>query len=343
MAISRDKAIVIGVVVLGGLSFLVYRQAQHDRELGSADHLDLPDVKGTDDLDKIEITNGDKPTVTLQKTGDKWMVLPVNAPANQTNVKSLLDNLKELKATEVVATNPDDEIKKSYNLDPAHVVHFVGYKGSDKKVDDLFGKSGGRGEMMMVAGKPQLVAASGFSSYLYTREVADWRDKEIFKFDDANAISVAITNKNGKFSFTKGDKWAGTVDGHPIPGFDDGKVGDAVRSMKWLSAEGFAEPGKSTAEAGLAPPEATMSVSLKDGAGTYTLLLGGVSTGTSHFAEKEGDTTIVTVGANVSNWALADQTKFAKAADAGAPAPAAKPDATKLSQAAKAVPKPPKH
>ena len=61
MAISRDKAIVIGVVVLGALSFLVYRQAKHDQELGSADHRDLPDVKGTDDLDKIEITNGDKP------------------------------------------------------------------------------------------------------------------------------------------------------------------------------------------------------------------------------------------------------------------------------------------
>src|SRR5271170_3041479 len=172
MAISRDKSIVIGVVVLGALSFLVYRQAKHDQELGSADHMNLPDVKGTDDLDKIEITNGDKPTVTLEKQGDKWMVLPVNAPANQSNVKSMLDNLKELKATEIVATNPDDEIKKTYNLDAPHVVHFVGYKGGNKKVNDWFGKSGGRGELLMLEGKPQIIAASGFSSYLYTREVA---------------------------------------------------------------------------------------------------------------------------------------------------------------------------
>src|SRR5271163_3016502 len=149
MAISRDKAIIGGIVLLGGLSFLVYRQAKHDEQLGSAGHADLPEVKGTDDLDKIELTNGDKPTVTLQKQGDKWMVLPANAVANQTNVKSMLDNLKELKATEVVATNPDDEIKKSYNLDAPHVVHFVGYKGSDKKVNDWFGKSGGRGELLM--------------------------------------------------------------------------------------------------------------------------------------------------------------------------------------------------
>ena len=332
MAISRDKSIIIGVVVLGALSALVYRQAKHDQQLGSAEHSDLPDVKGTDDLDKIEITNGDKPMVTLQKQDDKWIVQPIGAPANQANVKSLLDNVKELKAVEIVATKPDDDLLKSYNLDTAHVVHFVGYKGADKKVDDLFGKSGGRGEIMMVTGKPQIVAASGYSSYLYTREANDWRDKDIFKFDDANVASLAITNKNGKFSFTKGDKWAGTVDGHAIPGFDDTKVGDALRSIKFLVAEGFADPGKTPADTGLDKPEAVVSVVLKDGAGNYTLKVGSTSTGSSHFAMKDGDATIVTVSPNVSGWALADAAKFAKpAGDAGAP----KADTGKLSQAGK--------
>jgi hypothetical protein len=331
MAISRDKAIVGGVVVLGALSFLVYRQAKHDQELGSAGHSDLPDVKGTDDLDKIEITNGDKPAVTLQKQGESWMVMPVNAPANQSNVKSMLDNLKELKATEIVATKPDDDVKKSYNLDAAHAVHFIGFKGADKKVDDWFGKSGGRGEMMIVEGKPQVVAASGYSSYLYTREVADWRDKEIFKFDDTNATSVTITNKSGKFSFTKGDKWAGTVDGHPIPSFDDTKVADAVRAMKTLNADGFAETSKTPAETGMDAPAGVISVALKDGAGTYTLKVGAVSTGTSHYAVKDGDATVVTVNPTISGWALADATKFEKATDAGA----AKPPDAKVSQAAK--------
>jgi hypothetical protein len=331
MAISRDKAIVVGVVVLGALSFLVYRQAKHDQELGSAGHSDLPDVKGTDDLDKIEITNGDKPTVTLEKKGETWIVSPVNAPANQSNVKSMLDNLKELKATEVVATKPDDDVKKSYNLDPAHALHFVGYKGADKKVNDWFGKSGGRGEMMIVEGKPAIVAATGYSSYLYAREQADWRDKEIFKFDDTNATSVSITNKSGKFSFTKGDKWAGTVDGHPIPNFDDAKVADAIRSLKALTADGFADATKTPAETGVDAPAGVMTVALKDGAGTYTLKVGAVSTGTSHYAVKDGDATVYTVNSTVSGWALADASKFAKATDAGA----AKPDATKISQAPK--------
>lgn len=330
MAISRDKAIVVGVVVLGALSFWVYRAGKQDQELGTAaGRADLPDVKGTDDLDKIEITNGEKPTVTLEKKGETWMVTPINALANQGNVKSMLDNIKELKAAEIVATKPDDDVKKSYNLDAAHAVHFVGYKGADKKVNDWFGKSGGRGEMMMIEGKPQVVAATGFSSYLYTREQADWRDKEIFKFDDTNATSVTITNKSGKFSFTKGDKWAGTFDGHPIPNFDDSKVADAVRAMKALSADGFAETTKTSADTGLDAP-AVMTVALKDGAGTYTLKVGAVSTGTSHYATKDGDATVVIVNPTISGWALADASKFAKPSDAGA----AKPD-TKVSQAPK--------
>lgn len=332
MAISRDKLIIGGVIVLGGLIAVLYKVQKNDEQLGSNVKADLPEVKGTDDLDKIEITNGDKPTVTLQKQGDKWMVLPVNALANQTSVKSMLDNIKELKATEIVAATPDDEIKKTYSLDATHALHFVGYKGSDKKVDDFFGKSGGRGEMMTVAGKPAIVAVSGYSSYLYSREAGDWRDKEIFKFDDSNAASVTITNKNGKFSFTKGDKWAGTLDGKPIPNFDDSKVTDALRSIKALNADGFADATKTPAETGLDNPQGVFSVSLKDGAGTYTIKVGNVSTGSSHYAVKDGDSTVVTVNGTVSGWATAEESKFEKATDAGAPA---KPADTKVSQAGK--------
>jgi hypothetical protein len=322
MAISRDKLIIGGVVVLGALSALVYSQAKKDEALGSAaaKSADLPDVKGTDDVDKLVITNADKGTVTLEKQGDKWvMTQPLASAANQSEVKSLLDNVKELKATEIVAAAPDDDVKKQYNLDDAHAIHLVAFKGADKKIDDTFGKSGGRGEMMMVAGKPQIIAASGFSSYAYGREVADWRDKELIRFDDANAASVTIENTHGKFSFTKGDKWAGTFNGAPIPNFDDSKVGELLRAMKNLNIDTF-PTGKSLSDTGLDKPLGKMSVSLKDNAGTYGLTVGGVSTGTAHYALKDGgDGTIITIGPAVSAWAIAEESKFEKLTDAGAP------------------------
>jgi hypothetical protein len=277
-------------------------------------------------VDKLEITNGSKSSVTLEKQGDKWMVTkPVTFVANQGNVKQLLDNVKELKANEIIASTADDEMKKTYELDADHAIHVVGYKAGALRFGDEFGKSGGRGEMMMVDGHPELLGASGYSAYLYNRTVTDWRDRDVIKFDDANASTFTITNKNGKFSFTKGDKWAGTLDGKPIANFDDAKVADSIRSLKNLIADDFGD-GKSLEETGLDKPLGVMTVTLKDNAGTYTLKVGSVSTGTSHYAVKDGDPTIVTVNSNVFNWATADATKFAKAptpaGDAGAPATA---------------------
>jgi hypothetical protein len=121
MATSRDKQIVGGLVVLVGLGALVWRQTKKDAQLGAPPTTagDMPTISGTDDIDKIDITNADKGEVVLEKKDDKWTVtLPVNAPANQQNVKSLIDNLKELKAKEVIADQGTDDLMKSYDLVP---------------------------------------------------------------------------------------------------------------------------------------------------------------------------------------------------------------------------------
>ena len=299
MANSREKQIIGGVVVLAVLGFLVYRQQKKDAALGTqtTTSAEMPTVSGPEDIDKISITNGDKGEVVLEKKDDKWVLTkPMNVAANQQNVKSLIDNLKELKVKEIVADTADDTMRTGDDLTASKGVHVVAWKGADKKVDDTFGRLGGRGEMMMVEGKPGIYAASGYSSFLYTRDSKGWRDTEIFKFDDGNANQMTIDNTHGTFSFTKGDKWAGTFKGQPIDHFDDGKVGDALRAFKNLTAEDFAD-GKSDADTGLDKPEATVTINLKDNAGKYVVHLGKVSSGASHYAKKEGsDTVYILVG-----------------------------------------------
>jgi hypothetical protein len=274
-------------------------------------------VNGPEDLDKISITNAEKGEFVLVKDGDKWTLdKPVHALANQSNVKQLIDNLKELKATEVIAAQATDDLKKSYELDPTRAVHVVAWKGAEQKVDDTFGKTGGRGEMMMVGDKPGIYAVKGFSVSLYNREQKGWRDTEIFKFDGDNASSITIENANGSFSFTKGDKWAGTWKGHPIERYDDSKVGTMVTVFKGLQADDFGD-GKSAAETGLDKP-ATVTLALKDNAGKYVLHVGKTAAGTSSYAQKDGAETIFTVNKGAADWANADVSKFQKVADAGA-------------------------
>jgi len=320
MATSRDKQIGVALVVLAGLGAAVYFQQKKDAQVGTTAKAaaDLPTIAGTEDLDKIVITNADKGVFELAKDGDKWWLnKPVHALANQSNVKQLIDNLKEIKATEVVATTATDDLKASYDLVPAKAVRVVGWKGAETKVDDTFGKSGSRGQMVMAEGKPGIYAAKGFSVYLYNREQKGWRDTEIFKFDDSSAANVTLQNKNGDFSFTKGDLWAGTFKGKPLEKFDSSKVSTLLTAYKNLMADDFAD-GKSPSETGLDQPEATVSISLKDGAGKYVLKVGKTSTGSARYAQKDGDSTIVTIASGAADWATADLAKFQKAPDAGA-------------------------
>jgi hypothetical protein len=321
MAVSRDKQIGIGLVVLAALGGLVYRQQKVDSAKGSASEASasLPTISTSDDVTKVSLKNGDKPEVVLEKKGDKWVVTkPLEAAANQQNVKSLLENFKDLKVKEVIASNGTDDLKKSYELDADKAMHVVAWKDADKKLDLFFGKSGGRGEIMMVEGKPAIYAASGYSSYLYSREVKGWRDTDIFKFEDTNAVQFTIENKNGAFSFTKGEKWAGTFKGHAIERFDEEKVKDALRTFRSLSADDFGD-GKTPADTGLDTPEATVTVTLKDNAGKYVLKVGKVSTGTSRYAQKDGEATVYTIASYAADFALAEESKFQAAKDAGVP------------------------
>jgi hypothetical protein len=330
---SREKLIVFGVVLLGLLGVLVYQQAKKDESLGApmASAKDFPKVSAPPDIDKLSITNGEKGEIVLERVPDPkaapsdggtdliWvMSKPVSSPANQQAVKDLVANLVDLKVESMLNLKLDDDVRKQKQLDTPHALHVVAWKGGEKKVDELFGKSGTAGELVLLTDKPDHVwAAKGYSSYLYTREAKDFRFKEVLKFDDTNAAQVTIANSHGTLSFTKGDNWVGTADKKAIARFDPEKVKDMLRAYKTLNAEDFGD-GKSLAETGLDKPEATVSIQLKDNAGRYDLLVGKVSTGTNHWAKRADDDAIYQITNYVSEWALSDKSKYESPADAGA-------------------------
>jgi hypothetical protein len=165
--------------------------------------------------------------------------------------------------------------------------------------------------MTRLSDKDGIYVASGYSSYLYTREIKDWRDRDVMKFEDANVISVSLTNENGAFSFSKSDdKWTGTHKGKAIPSFDQEKVKDLLRAYKALTAEDFADD-KSAPETGLDKP-AMLSFTLKDNGGTQKIAVGKTSTGSSRYAQKDGSSTIVILSSYAADWAAAAESKFQK-------------------------------
>ncbi|APR86447.1 Hypothetical protein A7982_11796 [Minicystis rosea] len=309
---------------------------KHSVTAASADlpAIALPKDDG-DKVTKVELTTVDKDDktkkvkVTLEKKGEDWSVTaPVAAKANASNVKSLVDNLKDLKVKEVIDRTAGSY--EQYELNDDKAVHVIAYKGDAKAVDVYFGKSGSRGQMARVAGKDGVFIAQGYSAYLYTREVKNWRETSILKFEDANAIQVEVTNKNGLFSFSKnGDKWSGSITKRDKEGkldkpekewkkFDEGKVKDLLRAFKGLNAEDFGDVAKDKAGSGVDDAEKSggvVKIKLKDGAGDIVVKVGKVQKGTSRWAWKDGGDTLYAVSSWSADWATGEATKFEKGDD----------------------------
>jgi hypothetical protein len=312
----------VAVVLLAGMAGAAYKvqldeKQENVRLAGGSGGGALPEFKlAADDVDKVtklQIKNGDKVEVVLEKEGDKWRVKkPVNYLANQQNVKSLLDNLKELK--------PKDLIDKStatygeYNVDDAKAIHVVAYKGSDKAVDLYFGKSGGRGQMARKAGTDGVFAVSGYSSYLYARDTKAWRDTAILKFDDTAATRVDLKNESGEYTFTKeGEAWTSKFKGDKvdkIERFDEAKVKDMLRAYKALAADDFGDE-KSDADTGLDKPAANLVITLKEG-DPIKLAVGKPASGENRFLRKEGDKQAYIISSWAAGWAVAKPEKFQK-------------------------------
>jgi len=333
---KTEHKIYAALAILALLGLGLYLSTQQKKKhltehSATAATADLPQIGvAKDDVEKIsklEIKNADKSTVTLEKKGESWEVTaPVKAKANATNVRSLLDNLKELKVKESIDRTA--ATYGQYDLTDEKAVHVIASKeGGEKLVDVYFGKSGSRGQMMRTGGKDGVWVASGYSSYLYTREVKNWRETAVLKFEDANAIQASIENKNGVFSFSKnGDKWAGSFTKRDKDGklekkaeknwekFDEGKVKDMLRAYKSLTAEDFADEKADTGLDNAAETGGVVKITLKDNAGEHVIKVGKTSKGSSRFAVKEGgDPTVYVLGSWSADWAVADKTKFEKA------------------------------
>lgn len=316
------------------------KKKQIEKHSVTAASADMPSISvpkdDADKITKVELYTVDKDDktkkskVTLEKKGDDWQVTaPVTAKANASNVKSLVDNLKDLKVKEVIDRSAASY--DQYELTDEKAVHVVAYKGDAKAVDLYFGKSGSRGQMARIGGKDGVYTTSGYSSYLYTREVKNWRETSILKFEDANAIGVEVTNKNGFFSFSKnGDKWSGSITKRDKDGklnekaekewkkFDEGKVKDLLRAFKGLNAEDFGDVAKDKAGSGVGEAEkegGVVKIKLKDNAGELIIKVGKVQKGTSRWAWKDGGDTLYAISSWSADWATAEASKFEKSDD----------------------------
>jgi len=335
MALSTENKLYVSLAVLAVLGGALFLQSKKEKEEAASYTLSgqaasLPKLELSDDdlkkIDKITLNKpaGDAGTaveVELTKSGEDWkLTKPIEATANQANVKSLLENLKTLKATELI-----DGTKASYakfGVSDDKALHAVFSKGNGVALDLYFGDSGGRGQMTRVGGKDGVYATKGYSSFLYARDVKGWRDMAILKFEDTDVANVTIDNANGSFAFsydkgkTTKNEFKKSKDGsaEPIKNYDESKLVDLLRAYKALNADNFADKGKTEADVGLDKPLATLTFTLKDGA-KRQVRIGATSEGSSRWAKVTGSDEIWSISSWAAEWATAEPKKFQKAED----------------------------
>lgn len=321
------------LAILGGGYYVTNSSAKAEREQRtvSSAKAELPAISiAAEDVEKItrvEIKNADKPKIVLEKKGDLWeLVEPIAAKVNQTDARSLIDNFKELKIKESI--DPGDKNYAQYDLEDQKAVHVVAMRGGDKALDLYFGKSGTRGQMARVGGKPGVFTVDKYQAFLYTKEAKNWREKSILKLsdDDAKKVSaVELKNANGVFKFTKdGEAWKASREKVDKEGklekvekwekFDSAKVEDLVRAFKSLAAIDFAEADVKPEDTGIDAAEKEGGVlKIKLGDTEHVLRIGKVQKGKNRYAIKEGgDGTVFVISSWSADWGAADAAKFEK-------------------------------
>ena len=333
MAMNTETKLYVALGVLGVLGGGLYLQNKKEAENAASHTLGgqaaaLPKIDIKDDdikaIDKIVLNkageDGGAPVdIELTRTGEDWkLTKPVDAKANQANVKSLLENLKTLKVTEQIDGTSAGYAK--YGVADDKGLHAVFSKGNGVVLDARFGENGGRGQMTRLAGKEGVFAVKGYSSYLYARDAKGWRDLTLFKFEEGDVTAATIQNEHGSFSFTKdGENWKGKFEkpkgtSEPIKDFDDAKVKDFVRAYKALNADGFADKGKTPSDVGLEKPLATVQLTLKDGA-KRDVAVGATAEGSSRWVKVGGSDEIWSISSWAADWAMAEEKKFQKDKD----------------------------
>lgn len=328
MATDTKLYVAVGVlVVLGGAVYMTKNKekAEAERYSLSGRSADLPKIEISEDdskkINKIAIhkagKDGGAPTdVTLVKKGEEWRLeQPMDALANQANVKSLLDSLKSIKVSEAIDSGKTEYAK--YQVSDELATHVVLSKDNGTVLDAYFGENGGRGQMTRLAGKDGVFAVKGYSDYLFNRDVKGWRDLSLFKFEENDVTTVHIENSNGSFDFARGaSDFSGKVKpakgaAGDIPNFQPSKVSDLIRAYKSLNADNFAEKGKSASDLGLDKPVGSISFTLKDGA-KRDVKVGATAEGTSRWAQVSGKDEFFSISSWAADWATADQKKFQK-------------------------------
>lgn len=308
MDYKKHRLLIASGVLLALVGTFVFLEKSRDAEYAeSAEPAEspLPTIV-RDQVTSIEITRPEQPTVRLEKRGDAFFVAaPVDAPADASNVSTLLDKLVELEFVSVASTSRNSHAQ--LEVDDAHAIR-VSVKAGSRVVADLrIGVYRGNNTMIRVGNGTDVVAVRGSIRYAFGREVREWRNRVITDLTPSEVKWVSFASPEGTFRFDRGASgdFAPVAGQRPIEGFDANRVDQLVTSLARLRATDFGDDV--VRQTAFAAPRGTVTLHVETGGGAdagvartedVVLLLGAAHGETGDaYVQRGGNATVFVIAA----------------------------------------------
>ena len=210
MKLKKVLIFLITFVVLVGIYLIMENPFGSKKEEVKKEVLLFANFKPENQV-KIEISY-DKKNVLLKKKNDKWLLIKneKDYPADEKAVKEVLDKVKNFNKKDIISKNPKKQ--KLFEVTKGKGVEVKIFDKNNKMTAHFFvGKAAPDffSTYVRKEGSSEVVVAKGYLPSVFKKEVNDWRDKQIFKFDKENVAKISIKSKEKEIVLIKADtgKW----------------------------------------------------------------------------------------------------------------------------------------
>ena len=267
----------------------------------------------TDDIVAIDLVFPDR-EIALRKQDGAWrLTKPIDAPADDTAVKTLLGSLTGAEIQKSLDELPSDVA--SFGLDkPDPTVKLATAKGDLPAI--AVGKNAAIGgkTYVRVGDEQKVVLVPSTLKFALNKQPKDLRDKQLLAFKDDDVTRVDITPADGPpVALVRKDKDVWTLEPGDQP-TDITEVRSYLSSLRSTRAVDF--PDSDVAAAGLDQPRLNVTVGLGKDASQALLIGKDTTQGTQKqlFAKRGDQPTVVTLGdwsfrtLNKDAWQFRDKT-----------------------------------
>lgn len=305
----------IVLVALGALTFIQLNARRSEDTEQPKVKVELPKIK-SDQVEELVLAPPDKPKVKLVKKDGAWRVVePVDAKADDNAANTAVTKLTELEVSSVAAT-----LKKSHEkleVDEKTGTHVIASGGGKTLIDAYIGAYKSGSSMVRLNGQEAVAAVRGSIRFAFTKDVKDWRDRQVNDTPPETVQQITFTNKAGRLQFKReGDAFVQVLakGEKKIDPLDANKVKGVVGTAANLSATDFATGSETPEQLGFTPESGTVVLDVKNDKGeesqiTYRI---GAQKEQSYYLRKDGDDLTYVISAWIGGRLLSDREGLTK-------------------------------